>query len=1227
MSKFKDLKASLPTDDESVDAAFMRRRIKGPVEQIKDTLTSPDTVMYIMVGLGLLMLIVPLTFILSVPLAMAYYMWASRQKYRLPFKTPINWGGTDYGSPKPGRPGQFADASGILYFGQDEQSTEELWIENGDARRHGFFIGTTGSGKALPMNALILTPNGWMRNEDIMPGEIVCHPDGGTSKVTSIHRQGSIPAVRLHLADGRTADCSLDHLWHIRSRARPGSKAPVDIPEEGRIMQADDLGILHGLYRDGMEICIPYPKAHTGIACENGELSFEDAVQAGRDGITSLDYMPSVYGTPAERRRFLADYIRAAAPMAYVTDHGLRICSLRRDDAIHLKRVVWSLGGTAMTFIRDKDMLDMQFMMDEMNEFHPDAIHCKWPNDLGLEITEVERLDDNAEMSCIKVDREDGLYVMENHITTHNTELLLGVVSQTLMWSSGFLFIDGKGTTEFYARSWTLCKRFGREDDLRVLNFTDPGDDPDAPAGGPTTQSNTLNPFSKGSPDQLMNIVVSLMGDAGGGGDMWKNRATSLVTALMMALCELRDNGEILLNVQTIRDFLFLGKGFDKQTMKSKTGGRKIEKLEDVPDVAWEEMRNRAGLIELYLRALNGELSNSTKLALKAFFDTLPGFAIEKAINGDPQDGKANEQYGFLSMQLTKPLGTLADGYGHIFRTPLGEIDMDDVVLNRRILVVLLPALQKAPEEMQNCGKIVVTLAKIMMGNASGFLLQGTRQEIVEAKQTRSPSPFIVVLDEAGYYMVKGIDTMMAQARSLGFMIIVAGQDMAAMQAIDAQIAETAAANASILAVGKTVDGNKTVQFVQQLMGKATVSVSGGYSAKAGVINQRWDDRMDASFQEVDKVKIEELQNMSEGQFYFLFNGKLVRAATFYIGDEFAQNFSVNKFLKVRGPTDKVPGLDQSVEEEFFAGFFGAAKTLNSGEDIEDLVDVPSDSLTKVVRIQKMAAEHAKGKPKGAKLHASWVSALMAIHGQNTAPVESDKDIEMEIDEIKDENPWKVAEDDQAMKANEGPDTSDLNALLAGALDAGSEHEMKSKLPRDAARRRAMTVDAIDEAEMRNVSKRPRVSPGNSNETWQTAAGKRPPAMNKDEPVGDQPISKAIQDSVLAETTADRYAGILSTLMHEKKIAEKARENNVAIDIEAPEVTDTKTLGQVFNRMAEQMTRMERLLVREIADGNVGAEILGRACSINPMALPGEDAEAYIASRVEGLESAFAKKK
>ena len=493
------------------------------------------------------------------------------------------------------------------------------------------------------------------------------------------------------------------------------------------------------------------------------------------------------------------------------------------------------------------------------------------------------------------------------------------------------MFIDGKGTTEFHAKVWSLVSRFGRQDDYRMLNFTDGGGHPDDPAGGPAVHSNTLNPFSHGSADQLMNLIVSLMSDTGTAGDMWKGRAMSLVTSTMKALCEMRDAGDVLLDVQSIRDFLPLGIGIRKELLE----GREITDVDEIPDPAWEDLRSRGGMIELYLRALRGEFSERSRLALKGFFDSLPGFRLEAALNGEPQEGKAVEQHGFLSMQLTRPLGSLADDFGHIFRTPFGEVDIEDVVLNRRILVVLLPALQKAPEEMRNCGKIVVAMLKMMMGRAAGSMLEGSKLSLVDARPTRSPSPFIAILDEAGYYMVKGIDTMMAQARSLGFMIIIAGQDMAAMQSVAPQIAETVAANARLTAAGATEDAQRTWAFLKNKFSTHTVPVVPGRTARAGLVGTRWIERPDVSFTVKDRVHIGDLQRLREGEFYFMMESRLVKARAFHIREKWAPWITLNKFLLIRGPTDRAPGLDQSRDTEFLAALEAAGKAIIDGPSLE----------------------------------------------------------------------------------------------------------------------------------------------------------------------------------------------------------------------------------------------------------------------------------------------------
>jgi hypothetical protein len=1185
MAEYQLKTPSLP--GQTVDAGMIRRPIKSPISEFRDMLCARETVVTTMASAIAMTAVFPQSWLFTVPASMAYYAWASSRKFKLPFKITQEWGGIDYGSPKPGG-GGFGKSAGMLGFGQVQDTGEELWIENGDARRHGFILGTTGSGKALPLDTPVLTPLGWVENGALKPGDEVCHPDGTVSRILSVHPQGRIPGVRLRFSDGRHADCSLDHLWHVRGGAKPGVETPdgVDVAAfegAGRLMTAADIGILLGMHGEALDLQIPRARPHDGLPVDgiNGWLSRSDARRAATLGFARLGYMPSVLGTPAQRSAFLRAWFEAAAPRVSILANGVRLHDLEMGDARILKQLAWSLGGTATTFLTDDvDRADLVLMIEGIGAVFDGADACRFVEE-GLGIVAVDRLADDLEMSCIKTDREDGLYVMEGHVVTHNTELLLGIVSQTLMWSSGFLFIDGKGTTEFYARAWTLAKRFGREDDIRVLNFTDAGGDPDAPAGGPAIQSNTVNPFAKGDPGQLMNIVVSLMGDAGSGNDMWKNRAMSLVTAEMKALCELRDSGEILLNVQTIRDFLFLGKGFDKTMLK----GRKVAKIEDVPEEAWDEMRTRAGLVELYLRAIKGEFSESTKLAMKGFFDTLPGFSIEKAMNGDPQDSKCNEQYGFLSMQLTKPLGSLADDYGHIFRTPLGEVDMMDIVLNRRILIVLLPALQKAKEEMENCGKIVVTLLKMLMGNTSGYMLQGSKQEIIDAKQTRAPSPYIVVLDEAGYYMVDGIDVMMAQARSLGFMIIVAGQDMAAMQKKSPQIAETAAANASILAVGKTVDGDKTVKFVQSIFGRAQVSVTSGYTTQKGMLGNRWVDRMDASFQEVDKVKVDELQNMMEGEFYILFNGTLVKAATFYIGGDFAGNFSVNKFIKVRGPTDRVPGLDQSVEIAFISSYVKATESLMSISKN----GVPEDALRPMDDSVSACAVTANGllwragekASSPAKIKTAWIAGALWSGSRQTPQVrDAIDDLDDEIDPV-------------TPIGRDGRDLDLDDDLLASS---GSPRGRSGLASRPYTR-----IEDDDDLDFLDEPPGRKASSGLSRVARGATAHERHGGMI---------------DMMLAEERARKQASNV-TRIDEADRNRKQEEQREAVEAQ-------KSLGQFFAFVAENSNRLAQVFAEEDIDGELGLEILKRSGSARPLPLQAIKDQAFFNATMGELEKIIA---
>ena len=843
----------------------------------------------------LVMIVVPGGWLAASPLGLAYVAWYWRQQYRLPFRLPMHWGGRDPSNPEPGSRRRWRRSLGMLFLGNDAESGEELWLSDSDARRHALILGTTGAGKALPDDTPILTPSGWRRNGDLQVGDQVITPHGRAARILSIHPQGPLPVVRLVLADGRVADCSPDHLWRVAIRSE-GRATLSDDDGTWRLRRAADIGLQFHLRMSGIDgqplirLFLPLPRPAQG-ALPGCRLDTASLHRAAEDGLGQLSFMPSLAGSPRERLDWTSRLLHLRQPTSW--QRGLDIPARDDADGFRLRHLVWSLGGTAIQIATD-DRLIIRTAFPAQHRLLPGLApdSDEWLR-RGIEIVDVEGGSgpDHGErrtMRCIRIDDPDGLFVMDGYLVTHNTELLLGMAAQSLMWASGFLFVDGKGTTEFHGRAWSLATRFGRQADYRILNFTDPGRG--------RRQSNTTNPFARGSADQLLNLIVSLMSDAGRNDDMWRSRAMSLVAATVRALCEMRDAGDIHLDVQTIRDHLQLGRGPDRGLL----GGRKITNVEAIPRRCWDEMARRGGMIELYLRALRGEFSDASRLSLSSFFGSLPGFSLERALNGQPQEGRAAEQHGFLAMQLTRPLGALADDFGHIFRAPVGEVDMDDVVLNRRILVVLLPALQKAPDEMRNCGKIIVAMLKMMMGRAAGSAVEGSRQRLVESRPTRAPSPFIVILDEAGYYMVKGIDTMMAQARSLGFMMIIAGQDMASMQSVLPHVAETVAANARLTAAGALEDAHRTWGFLRRKF--ATRSLPDGTTSGEPLPSR------DVSFTQQPRVRIDDLQSLREGEFYFLMESTLVRAHAFHTGECWSDQIGLNRLIVIRGPRDRFPG-------------------------------------------------------------------------------------------------------------------------------------------------------------------------------------------------------------------------------------------------------------------------------------------------------------------------------
>ena len=108
------------------------------------------------------------------------------------------------------------------------------------------------------------------------------------------------------------------------------------------------------------------------------------------------------------------------------------------------------------------------------------------------------------------------------------TEFLLYLSAQAMAQGSGVIFVDGKGDIKTWFRLFSIARRFGMEENLRVLNFGTNRKMGDIKYD----LSNTINPFTLGDAGQLAEMMSALMAEAGGDGGMWKGRAESMMRAL-----------------------------------------------------------------------------------------------------------------------------------------------------------------------------------------------------------------------------------------------------------------------------------------------------------------------------------------------------------------------------------------------------------------------------------------------------------------------------------------------------------------------------------------------------------------------------------------------------------------------------------------------------------------------------------------------------------------------
>lgn len=490
------------------------------------------------------------------------------------------------------------------------------------------------------------------------------------------------------------------------------------------------------------------------------------------------------------------------------------------------------------------------------------------------------------------------------------SETLKGIFYNSLCWGSGFFCADGKADNKLPTDGYTMARAFGREDDILALNFLLGGKSPQQVARSRRIRSNSLNPFSSGDADTLIQMGANLLPKAEGDGKSWQEKALAVWRAVVTALCYKRDTSNFTLSVGALIDYLAL------------------HKIEELYVEGFKEAETRGDPQDTMSWSYG-------YIGIKNYLDSgLPGFSVEnlekkhslsdneeekkpptgrmppqrQQKNNFEQDPSAAEQHGYRVGQLMPVLNLLDKTYGYIFKAAFSEIDMIDVALRNRILFLLIPSLEKSAQEAENLGKLAIACLRVMMARNLGSDLEGSHEKLMDQKATNAPYPYIAALDELGYYFADGIAVMFAQARSLGISMIALAQDLE-------KLTEGSRAAEAGAMVGNTVnkffmkidDPNKTWELAEKTLGKVSVALYNTFRGKQG----------SAGFKREREVRVEErsfatfkeMNQLGGGEGVLNALGHSERINSYYMGHWLEklgnENYHLNRFMQVYEPSDE----------------------------------------------------------------------------------------------------------------------------------------------------------------------------------------------------------------------------------------------------------------------------------------------------------------------------------
>lgn len=293
--------------------------------------------------------------------------------------------------------------------------------------------GEPGTGKAQPLDAKILTPNGWVTMGEININDEVLTPEGKVTKVIGVYPQGEKDIYRISFKDGRSTEACGEHLWKVYG-------IPVGKERKKSWSVINTLDIKNKLENTTYNLKIPLVSKNINNNVENVDLVVSPYLMGLLS--TSDDFIPEKYKNISYKQKIeLLQGLMDSDGTVDKTSHlSYSTISLRL--AKNIQELIWSIGGickiskkqTSYTYKGIKTLGQLTYNLSiryhsPKNLFLLDRKKEKVPNNyqysktLKNNIIKIELIG-KKEAKCIMIEDDNHLYVTDNYIVTHNTECI-----------------------------------------------------------------------------------------------------------------------------------------------------------------------------------------------------------------------------------------------------------------------------------------------------------------------------------------------------------------------------------------------------------------------------------------------------------------------------------------------------------------------------------------------------------------------------------------------------------------------------------------------------------------------------------------------------------------------------------------------------------------------------------------------------------------------------------